>query len=140
LVATDVWTSKRFLKTKFNHAVVRDGVAYGLSNGALQAVDIESGERLWEQSRRGRFGQGQVILAGDTLIVQAEEGEVALVAADPDKYDELIRIPALQHKTWNVPTLAGNVLLVRNGHEAMALQLPPLESSPDSQSESGTQP
>lgn len=122
---SDVWRSSRVMKTKFNHAVVRDGVAYGLSNGALQAVELESGERLWEQGRRGRYGQGQVIVAGDILIVQAEMGDIAFVAVDPNEFNELIRIPALNQKTWNVPSLSGELLLVRNGEEAIALKLPP---------------
>ncbi|MCM2373026.1 outer membrane protein assembly factor BamB family protein [Aporhodopirellula aestuarii] len=124
-VAEDVWRSNRVMKTKFNHAVIQDGVAYGISNGALQALEIESGSRLWEQSRRNRSGQGQVILAGDVMIVQEEMGDVIFVAADPSEYRELLRLKALQHKTWNVPTLAGNVLLVRNAVQAMAFQLPP---------------
>ena len=95
-----------------------------MSNGALQAVDIESGERLWEQSRRDRLGQGQAVLVEDVLVVQGEEGEVVLVAADPDDYRELIRIPALQHKTWNIPTVVDNLILVRNAHQAIALELP----------------
>lgn len=120
----DVWRSNRLMKTKFNHCVVRDGIAYGLSNGALQAVELESGERLWEQGRRGRYGQGQVILAEDVLIVQAEMGDVAFVDANPNEFNELIRIPALEQKTWNVPSLSGKLLLVRNGEEAVALELP----------------
>ncbi|WP_146390260.1 outer membrane protein assembly factor BamB family protein [Allorhodopirellula solitaria] len=123
-VAEDVWHSSRVLKTKFNHAVTRDGVAYALSNGALQAIELESGRRLWEQSRRSRSGQGQVILAGDTLIVQEEMGDILLVAADPSEYREQLRLPALDHKTWNVPSLVGDVLLIRNSVQAMALQLP----------------
>jgi outer membrane protein assembly factor BamB len=122
--ASDVWRLTRVLKTKFNHSVILDGVAYGLSNGALQAVEVESGERLWEQGRRGRYGQGQLIAAGDVLIVQAEMGEVALVEANPNEFNEWIRIDALNQKTWNVPSLSGNILLVRNGEEAIAFELP----------------
>ncbi|MFG0264540.1 MAG: PQQ-binding-like beta-propeller repeat protein [Rhodopirellula sp. JB055] len=123
-VANEIWHSSRVLKTKFNHALVHNGVAYALSNGALQAVEIESGKRLWEQSRRDRFGQGQAVLVEDVLVVQSEEGDVALVAADPEEYRELIRIPALEHKTWNIPTVVDNLILVRNAHRAIALELP----------------
>lgn len=122
--ATDVWRSNRILQTKFNHCVVKDGVAFGLSNGALQAVELESGERLWTQGRRGRYGQGQVILAGDVMIVQGEMGEVAFVEANPNEFNEWMRIEALHQKTWNIPSLSGNVLLVRNGEEAVAMKLP----------------
>ncbi len=124
VVAEDVWRSHRIMKTKFNHAVIRGGAAYGLSNGSLQAINLESGERLWEQSRRSRSGQGQVILAGDTLIVQEEMGDILLVAADPHEYRELVRLHALDHKTWNVPSLIGNVLVLRNSVQALAMQLP----------------
>lgn len=123
-VAEDVWRTNRVLKTKFNHSLVADGVAYGLSNGALQAVEVDSGERLWEQGRRGRYGQGQAIMAGDTLIVQAEMGEVALVEVNPSEFNELIRFDALNQKTWNTPSLSGNILLVRNGEEAIAFRFP----------------
>ncbi|SMP52700.1 outer membrane protein assembly factor BamB [Neorhodopirellula lusitana] len=120
----DVWRTTRVLKTKFNHCVTRDGVAYGISNGALQAVDVESAERLWEQGRRGRYGQGQVILVDDILIVQAEMGDVAIVEANPNDFVELIRFDALQQKTWNIPSVAGNLLLVRNAEQAIAFRLP----------------
>jgi outer membrane protein assembly factor BamB len=51
-------------------------------------------------------------------------GDVLLVAAEPNEYRELVRLDALQHKTWNVPSLVGNVLLIRNAVQAMALRLP----------------
>jgi outer membrane protein assembly factor BamB len=33
-------------------------------------------------------------------------------------------LSALNDKTWNVPSLAGNLLLVRNEQEAAAFELP----------------
>ncbi|MEM1227325.1 MAG: PQQ-binding-like beta-propeller repeat protein [Planctomycetota bacterium] len=123
--ATPSWTSNRVLKTKFNHAVVRDGIAYGINNGALQAVQVDTGEPLWQQPRRSRCGQGQVILAEDVLLVQAEDGEVILVEATGEDYREWLRIDALHHKTWNIPTLFARTLLVRNDRQAIAIELPP---------------
>ncbi len=119
-----VWASTRVLKTKFNHAVIVDGIAYALSNGTLEAVRVADAERLWRQSRGDRFGQGQAIAAGDCLIVQSEEGDVAFVDADPTQYRLRCLVPALTSKTWNIPTLVGRTLLVRNDRRAMALELP----------------
>ena len=87
----------------------------------LSIIDLATGKRKW---KAGRYQHGQVLLAGDLLIVQAEGGDVALVHADPGKLLELGRISALSGKTWNNPALAGRFLLVRNDHEAACYELP----------------
>ena len=63
----------------------------------------------------------------DVLIGQAESGEIVLVEADPNEYRELIRLPALTAKTWNIPSIAGRHLLVRNDREAYCFLLPAKE-------------
>ena len=42
---------------------------------------------------------------------------MVLAEANPSGYKELGRLPALNAKTWNYPTLAGQDLLVRNSEE-----------------------
>jgi len=125
--ADEVWKSSRVLKTKFTHAAVVGNTAFAISNGSLEAVGVSDGARLWIQGRRTRLGQGQILVAGDVIIGQAEGGEVVFVAADPDGYREILRLPALNSKTWNVPTLAGRHLLVRNDREVICFLLPELE-------------
>lgn len=122
-----VWASPRVLKTKFNHPCVVDGIAYAISNGSFEAVRIEDGEQLWRQPRRSRFGQGQVLLAGDVFVAQSENGDVVFVALDDKEYRELLRVPALMSKTWNIPTLAGHFLLVRNDRQVICYELPKLQ-------------
>jgi len=119
----EVWASPR-LKSKFAPLVLREGVVYGLDDGVLVALDPATGERLW---KRGRYGHGQLILVEDKLLIQAENGEVVLVAADPAAHRELARLPALSGKTWNPPALAGRLLLVRNNREAACYELPVAE-------------
>ena len=70
------------LKTKMTNAVVRDGHAYGLDEGTLACVEVATGKQKW---KRSRFGHGQVLLVGDLLLVQSEDGEIALVEASPEK-------------------------------------------------------
>ena len=125
-----IWESNRVLKTKFTHATVAGDTAFAISNGSLQAVEIESGDPLWTQGRSVRFGQGQVLLVEDTIVGQAESGEVVLVAANPGEYLELVRWPALSSKTWNIPTVAGRHLLVRNDRQAIAYRLPERGNTP----------
>ena len=116
----EVWASSRLLQTKFTNVVVRGDYAYGLSDGILECIDVVAGRRQW---KGGRYGQGQVLGVGDALLVQAESGDVVLVAARPDRHDEIARFPALAGKTWNNPSLFGNRLLVRNAETAACYEL-----------------
>jgi outer membrane protein assembly factor BamB len=61
------------------------------------------------------------------LLVQAENGDVALVDATPEQCEELGRFTALADKTWNEPTLSGRYLLMRNDREAACYELPMAE-------------
>jgi outer membrane protein assembly factor BamB len=124
----DVWRSNRVLKTKFNHTCVRGNVGYGIDNGALQAVNLDDATPYWTQPRRSRAAQGQAVLVEDVLIVQDEKGDIVLIEATTEEYHERLRISALDSKTWNIPTLAGRYLLVRNDRQAICFELPQKQS------------
>jgi hypothetical protein len=113
--------SRRALRTKLTNVVVKNGYAYGLSDGILECVRIDD---LVSQWKRGRYGHGQTMLVGDLLLIVGEGGEVALVAATPERYQELARFQALEGNTWNNPALVGKHLLVRNALEAACYELP----------------
>jgi outer membrane protein assembly factor BamB len=112
---------KNTLKTKMTNAVVRDGYAYGLDEGTLCCIEIESGRRVW---KRGRYGHGQVLLVDNLLLVQSERGELAIVEATPKGYREISRITAVAGQSWNYPALSGHKLLVRTEQEAACYELP----------------
>jgi outer membrane protein assembly factor BamB len=123
--ASGIWSveemwHKPLMKTKFTTPVIHNSFVYGLDDGVLECLDVRTGRRHWKGKR---YKHGQVLLAGDRLIVQAEDGYVALVAASPDQPRELGRINALTGKTWNNPVLAGRYLLVRNAREAACYEL-----------------
>lgn len=115
-----VWETRN-LKTKFTTPLVHGDHAYGLDDGILACVDLVSGRRAWKE---GRYQHGQVLRAGNLLLVQAEDGAVVLVEATPAGHRELGRIEALSGKTWNNPALAGRYLLVRNDREAACYEFP----------------
>jgi outer membrane protein assembly factor BamB len=115
-----LWESRE-MKTKFTTPVLHGGHLYGLDDGILACVDLRTGGRLWKQ---GRYGHGQVLLAGDLLLVQAEDGRVVLVEPSPEGLRERGRVRALAGKTWNSPALAGRFLLVRNDREAACYEVP----------------
>jgi len=125
ITPTVVWRVPRALRTKFTNVVVFDDLGVALSDGILMAADLADGRRVWKD---GRYGHGQVLRIGPDLLVLSEEGELLLV--DPSREGGgavRARHQVLRDKTWNQPALAGDVLVVRNGQEAVALRLPTRE-------------
>ena len=114
-----VWEHNR-LKNRFSSSVVHDGFIYGLDENILTCLDAETGAVKW---KAGRYGHGQFLLAGGHLILLSEDGELALVRANPSGHDEIARFPVLEGKTWNHPALDGGRLLVRNLAEMAAFDL-----------------
>ena len=110
------------LKPYFNDFVVHDGHAFGFDGSMLACINLEGGTRKWKD---GHYGNGQLVLlpSQNLLLVLSEKGELALVGATPDQFNELARFPAIEGKTWNHPVLFGDVLLVRNGEEMAAFRL-----------------
>jgi hypothetical protein len=56
------------------------------------------------------------------LIVLGEDGELALLRADPARADVRARLPALDGTSWTPPSLAGGRLYLRNAREMIALE------------------
>jgi outer membrane protein assembly factor BamB len=110
------------MKNKFNSSVLHNGYVYGLDEGILTCLDVNTGERKW---KGGRYGYGQVILASGHLILTSDSGDLALVKATPDQYTEVARFSALQGQTWNYPAIADGRLLVRNANEMAAYDISP---------------
>lgn len=115
-----IWENTN-MKNKFNSSVLHNGYIYGLDEGILACLDVNTGERKW---KGGRYGYGQIILASGHLIVtDGLTGDVALVKASPDQFTEVARFSAVKGQTWNYPALAGGRLLVRNSNEMAAYDI-----------------
>jgi outer membrane protein assembly factor BamB len=114
----EVWQSPFY--PRFNDCVCRGDFLYGLESGRLVCIDLQTGQRRWKE---GNYGAGQLLLAGDHLLIQAESGRLALVNATPGGLQELRTLPALSDKTWNHPALANGKLFVRNGREMVCYEL-----------------
>jgi len=109
-----------WLKNKFTSSVFWQGFVYGLDEDILVCLDAQTGERKWKD---GRYGYGQVLVADGYLIVLGGEGELALVKASPDRYEELARFQAIEGKTWNHPAMAAGKILVRNAVQMACFDL-----------------
>jgi len=123
-MAERLWSNRK-MRTQFSNVVIARNCAFGIDDRILACIDLETGEQKWKGNR---YDYGQVLLVGDVIIVQAEDGNVALVEANPDEFRELARLPALKDISWSNPVVSGPYLLVRNSKEAVCYQLPVLES------------
>jgi outer membrane protein assembly factor BamB len=118
--AKRLWKSIR-LKSKFANLFHINGYIYGLDDGAIACIDVNTGELKWKGDR---YGHGQMILVGDLILLMAERGEIVLLEPNPSEHRELARFKVFDAKTWNPPALAGDLLVVRNDREAACLRLP----------------
>src|SRR5262249_18444808 len=64
------WTTNK-LRPDFSDFVIHKGLLYGLNNGILCCLDLESGDLVWKKSRLG-FGQIVLVADQDTLLISNE--------------------------------------------------------------------
>ncbi len=69
--------------------VLVDGHVYGASDpGILRCIELSTGKKKWENRS---VGKGAITWVDGMLVLRSEGGPVALVACQPDKYEELGR-------------------------------------------------
>lgn len=117
----DIYHKPRSMRTKLTNVTIRDGYVYGLSDGILECMELETGRTIW---RDGRYGHGQILRVDDLILVMSEDGELSLVEATPETPNNVLgSVPALEGRTWNNLALYREYLLVRNAREAACYRL-----------------
>lgn len=122
----------------WNTPVYHEGVVYVSSgekspNAELRAVDLLTGEVHWSQPRLART---QLLYVDGHFVVQSEVGDLLLVRATPESYQQVahLRLQAevdgrtvdlLRYPAWAAPVLAHGVLYVRGKDRLAALELIP---------------
>jgi outer membrane protein assembly factor BamB len=125
--ADELWFTTR-VRFMFLNAIRIGDFVYGTTGdfgpAFLTAVNVRTGESAWQV--RG-FARASLVQADGKVIVLTEDGDLALVRANPDRHHEITRFRVLEGKTWNPPAIDGGFLLVRNLAEMAAfdLRLPP---------------
>ncbi|MFO0945713.1 MAG: PQQ-binding-like beta-propeller repeat protein [Planctomycetota bacterium] len=118
-VAKSLWEN-RLMKCHYANPIAKGGYVYGLDGGILACLDLKTGKRQW---KGGRYGHGQMLLAGNSLLILTEQGDVAVVEASRKEHQESAKFPAIEGKTWNNPVLCRGTLYVRNHLEMAAFDL-----------------
>ena len=124
--AEKVWLKPNKLMNHWSTPLVKDGYIYGIfefkkyGKAPLQCVEMATGEIKW--SERG-FGPGNCILVGDKLVVLSDAGELVIVEANPESYDELSRTKVLEGKCWSTPAFSDGRVYVRSTTEGACVAL-----------------
>ncbi|MGI9012767.1 MAG: PQQ-binding-like beta-propeller repeat protein [Phycisphaerales bacterium] len=108
--ATAVWESKR-MRNQMATSVLMGDHLYGFDEAELKCLDLE-GNEMWNQ--RG-MGKGALIGAGDRLIVMSGRGELVIVKASPDGYQELSKVKVVDGGVdWTIPVIVDGLIYCRN--------------------------
>jgi outer membrane protein assembly factor BamB len=115
--ARQVWASDDSLSSQYNTPIEHRGFLYGIHGRedsrspppALRCVELATGKVQWSQED---FGCAHAILAGDKILLVGVDGKLTLIAANPDRYQEL-GAQDLGQTTRALPALAGGRLYVR---------------------------
>lgn len=126
MTVKEVWLKPNRLVNHWSTPVLHDGHLYGLfsfkryGTGPLQCVELATGEVKWE--KKG-FGPGNCILVGQKLVVLSDAGELVLVKAAPDAYEELARAKVLKGKCWSTPAYSDGKIFVRSTLEGACVEV-----------------
>jgi outer membrane protein assembly factor BamB len=87
-------------------------------------VDANTGKLKWTQPGfgLGRKDYASTIATGKNLLVLTEDGNLLLLAANPEKYTELGRVQVCGN-TWSHPAYANGRLFVRDGRSLQCFDL-----------------
>jgi outer membrane protein assembly factor BamB len=77
----------------------------------LRCLDWNTGEITWSQEN---LGCGSLIRAKDKLIILSDRGELVVADANPQAFNERLRVKILDGKCWSHPALVRGHILARN--------------------------
>ncbi|MGK0186364.1 MAG: outer membrane protein assembly factor BamB [Verrucomicrobiales bacterium] len=124
--AEELWRKEGDLPNHWSTPVCKDGFLYGMfsfkeyGDGPLKCVDIRNGEVKWSEDG---YGPGNVILVGNHVVALSDSGEIALVEATPESYNEISRSDVLDGKCWSTPVFANGRIYARSTEEGVCIDV-----------------
>lgn len=120
-----IWSGDESMSNHYSTSVLKDGYLYGFDGRqefgqTLRCVELATGKVMWNVDG---FGAGTLLIAGDTLVITRESGELALAAASPKAFRFNARAPLVQGVVRAYPALANGRYFVRNDRQLAAFDL-----------------
>ncbi|NQT16913.1 MAG: PQQ-like beta-propeller repeat protein, partial [Planctomycetes bacterium] len=132
VAATRVWFSRK-MSNDVASSVAVDGYVYGFdlrdiqskahrpSRGKFTCMELETGDVLWTTDQAGH---ASLLVADGKLILFNDTGQVLLVRATPERYEELARTQVFGDEIcWTAPALDRGRLYLRTPTKAACLYL-----------------
>lgn len=102
------------MKNHHGGMVLVDGHIYGSNNATLICLEFLTGKVKWKNRS---VGKGSLAYADGHLYLRSEQGPIALIEANPEKYVEKGRFEQPERsdeKAWSHPVVAGGRLYLRD--------------------------
>lgn len=108
-----VWKNTR-LKNHFATSVLYKGYLYGFNGnvgrGQFKCLDFATGDEKWSWGRDTGF----CMIADGKIVALTSSGTLFDGVASPEGFSPISKARVLDGKTWNMPTLCGGRIYVRN--------------------------
>jgi len=120
-----IWSGDESMSNHYSTSVLKDGYLYGFDGRqefgqTLRCVELATGKVMWNVDG---FGAGTLLIAGDTLVITRESGELALAPASPKAFRFNARAQLIKGVVRAYPALANGRYYVRNESQLSAFDL-----------------
>jgi outer membrane protein assembly factor BamB len=120
-----IWSGDESMSNHYSTSVLKDGYLYGFDGRqefgqTLRCVELATGKVMWNVDG---FGAGTLLIAGDTLVITRESGELALATATPKAFRFNARAQLIKGVVRAYPALANGRYYVRNDRQLAAFDL-----------------
>jgi hypothetical protein len=120
------WDSDEIMSSQYTTCIEKDGVLYGIDGrqdlgvARLRAFDPTTQKVFWTEED---FGTGNLILAGDKILVMKTDGTLLLFAPSPKAYQPLAETQLFDTTVQALPALAAGRLFARDTQTLKCLQV-----------------
>jgi outer membrane protein assembly factor BamB len=118
-VIKTIWKNNN-MKNLINTSVFYKNHIYGFDDKILKCIDVKTGQEKWMSKK---YARGSLIVIDGYLVVLGENGELGLIHARSEQYNEISNVQVLKPKSWTGPSYAHGKLYLRNHEEILCLDL-----------------